>query len=106
MTNKELDHYKETYKKFLEELINLHNLHFWFLKNRSREAKYALHKCQKNIIKLQKELFKSSSRAFHEKIANNYEYFAKKKEEANLKKEQRLRKKQNEQHNSTTPNNV
>lgn len=106
MTNQELDHYKETYQKFLEELITLHNLHLWFLSNRSRDAKYALHRCQKNIIKLQKELFKSSSRAFHEKIANNYEYFAKKKEEEKIKKANRLRKKKDGNNNNPTTDSI
>lgn len=109
MSDEELKKYKALYSKFLEEVVNLHKAHIFFLKYYGRKTKFDVHRINKNIIKLQKELHKSSSKVYDEHRDNTKEKLANKRvarahRKANPLKRGRPRK--NEQHNSTTSDDV
>jgi hypothetical protein len=71
MSTPELDKYKKTYSEFVEEIVYLHNAHLTYTKKLGRETGFAVRKHIKKIIKLQKELHKTSVAAFVEHRANN-----------------------------------
>ena len=109
MSNDELNYYKALYSKFLEEVVNLHNANILFLKHYGRRTKFDLHRINKNIIKLQKELHKSSSRVYDEHRENTKEKLANKRIENAYRKANPKnpgRKKKNEQHNNADANPV
>jgi len=81
MSNEELLKYQLLYSKFLEEVVNLHNAHVLFLKFYGRKTKFDVHRINKNIIKLQKELHKSSSKVYDEHRNNTKEKLANKRVE-------------------------
>lgn len=71
MLNTELEKFKKTYSEFVIEVAKLHNVHLSFITNIGRETGFKLRKHIKQIIKLQKELQRSSLEAFTEHRANN-----------------------------------
>lgn len=80
MSTEELDRYKALYAQFLEEIIQLHNAHIQFINNLGRDSTFKVHKHSRNIIKIQKEFFKSCSRAHAEQKKNTKERLAKQRE--------------------------
>lgn len=108
MSTEELEKYKALYSQFLEEVVNLHNAHYSFLKYSGRETKLKVRKIVKNIIKLQKDMYKGCSLAYNERRENSKEYFANKREDRAYRKANPLpkgRKKKND-NNKSNANNV
>lgn len=73
MSNEELENYKALYSQYLEEVIKYHNAYLRFLNHFGRESKIEAHRHNKNIIKLQKQLFWSCTRVHVEQRKNNRE---------------------------------
>lgn len=71
MSNKELENYKKIYSDYIAEIAKLHNVHLSFMNNLGRETGFNLRKHIRMIIKLQRELNRSSLAAFEEHRANN-----------------------------------
>jgi hypothetical protein len=79
MSDEELKKYQALYSKFLEEVVNLHKVHILFLKFYGRRTKFDIHRINKSIITIQKELHKSSTRAYDEHRNNTKEKLANKR---------------------------
>lgn len=82
----DLSKYKESHRKFLEELVVLHNLHLDYIKHFGRGTGFSLRRCHKSIIKMQKELMKESVRAYNEHRENSKRHFAAQRAEIAQKK--------------------
>lgn len=112
MSTKELDHYKATYTKYVEEVAKLHNAHLTYTYRLGRETGFVVRKHIKMIIKLQKELQKSSLAAFVEFRSNNRVRRESSKKNSEMMKQKirdgtvKVKQKKNEQHNNPNASNV
>jgi hypothetical protein len=109
MSTDELEKFKKLYAEYLEEIVNLHNAQYVFLRRLGRDSVFMIRRHHKKIIKIQKELYKTTGLVYKEHRENTKERLANQRvqrayNKANPKTPER--KKKNEQHNNTNASSI
>jgi hypothetical protein len=68
-TNKNLEHYKELYSRYVEARINLHNYHIVFINNLGLDSSIAVRKNLGEMERLERAMKMACRAAYLEQIA-------------------------------------
>lgn len=92
MSTKEFENYMNLYSQFLYEIVNFHNAHMNFARNKGRATKYDIRRVIKRIIKLQQEIYKSTKQVHEESLENHRLQIVEKKIQAEYRKANPLKR--------------